>query len=77
MPAHVTKKPDQQSELQGLLPALLGRIVRAPVVSVDPHMDVRYCARMFEQFGLSVVPVIEDEKVIGIVSYNELVLRGL
>jgi CBS domain-containing protein len=52
-------------------------VMTKPVVSVSPHMDVRYCARLFEQFGLSVVPVIEDEQVIGIVSYSELVLRGL
>ena len=52
-------------------------IMSKPVVSVDPHMDVRYCARLFEQFGLSVVPVIENDTVIGIVSYTELVLRGL
>ena len=48
-----------------------------PVISVDPHMDVRYCARLFDRFGLSVVPVIENDTVIGIVSYSELVLRGL
>jgi len=52
-------------------------IMSKPVVSVDPHMDVRYCARLFNQFGLSVVPVIENDTVVGIVSYNELVLRGL
>ena len=52
-------------------------IMTKPVISVSPHMDVRYCARLFDQFGLSVVPVIENEKVIGIVSYSELVLRGL
>lgn len=52
-------------------------IMSKPVVSVDPHMDVRYCARLFDRFGLSVVPVIEDDTVTGIVSYTELVLRGL
>jgi CBS domain-containing protein len=52
-------------------------IMSKPVIGVDPHMDIRYCARLFDRFGLSVVPVIDDEQVIGIVSYNELVLRGL
>ncbi|MGE0485010.1 MAG: CBS domain-containing protein [Gammaproteobacteria bacterium] len=52
-------------------------IMSKPVISVDPHMDVRYCARLLDRFGLSVVPVIEDERVIGIVSYSELVFRGL
>jgi CBS domain-containing protein len=52
-------------------------IMSKPVVGVDPHMDIRYCARLFSRLGLSVMPVLEDEKVIGIVSYEELVLNGL
>ena len=52
-------------------------IMSKPVLSLDPDMDVRYCARMFDRFGLSNVPVIEDGQVIGIVSYSELVFRGL
>ena len=37
-------------------------IMSKPVVSLDPDMDVRHCARMFDQFGLSSVPVIENGK---------------
>lgn len=52
-------------------------IMSKPVISLDPEMDVRYCARLFDQFGLANVPVIEDGKVLGIVSYQELVFEGL
>ena len=52
-------------------------IMSKPVIAVDPEMDVRYCARMFESFGLSNAPVVENGEVIGIVSYNELVFDGL
>ena len=52
-------------------------IMSKPVISLDPDMDVRHCARMFERFGLSNVPVIEQGKVLGIVSYSELVFKGL
>lgn len=52
-------------------------IMSKPVIPVDPEMDVRYCARMFERFGLSNAPVVENNKVIGIISYNELVFDGL
>jgi signal-transduction protein with cAMP-binding, CBS, and nucleotidyltransferase domain len=52
-------------------------IMSKPVISLDPDMDVRYCARMFDSFGLSSVPVIEQGKVLGIVSYSELVFNGL
>lgn len=52
-------------------------IMSKPIITVDPHMDIRYCARLLDQFGLSVVPVVENENVIGVVSYVELVLDGL
>ena len=52
-------------------------IMSKPVVSVDPQMDIRYCARMFERFGLSRAPVIENKKVVGIVSFTDMVMKGL
>jgi signal-transduction protein with cAMP-binding, CBS, and nucleotidyltransferase domain len=52
-------------------------IMSKPVVSLDPDMDVRYCARLFDRFGLAYVPVIENGRVLGIVGYNELVFNGL
>ncbi len=52
-------------------------IMSKPVISIDPDLDVRYCARLFDRFGLSQVPVIDQGEVIGIVSYSELVFDGL
>ena len=52
-------------------------IMSKPVISVDPEMDIRYCARLFEQFGLSRAPVIENKKVIGIVSFTDMVIKGV
>ena len=52
-------------------------IMSKPVIPVDPDLDVRYCARLFDRFGLSNAPVVETGKVIGIVSYNGLVFEGL
>jgi len=52
-------------------------IMTKPVVSVDPGMDIRYCARLFENLGLGRAPVIEDGKVIGIVGYTDIVLLGV
>jgi CBS domain-containing protein len=52
-------------------------IMAKPVITVDPGMDIRYCARLFERFHLSRAPVIENGKVIGIVSLTDMVLRGL
>jgi len=52
-------------------------VMSKPVVSVPPEMDVRYCARLFESFGLSSAPVMESEQVLGLVGYKELVLHEL
>jgi predicted transcriptional regulator len=52
-------------------------IMAKPVVSVRPDMDIRYCARLFQNFGISHAPVIENDKIIGIVSFYLLALEGL
>lgn len=52
-------------------------IMSKPLLPVDPDMDIRYCARYFEKFGLSRAPVVEHRKVIGIISYTDMVLKGL
>ncbi len=52
-------------------------IMSKPVLSVDPQMDVRYCTKLFDRFGLSRAPVIEDGKIIGLVSYTDIVLKGV
>ncbi len=52
-------------------------IMTKPALSVSPDMDVKYCARLFERFGVSRAPVIENGKVIGMVSYNNIVLNGM
>jgi predicted transcriptional regulator len=52
-------------------------IMAKPLLPVDPDMDIRYCARYFEKFNLSRAPVIENKKVIGIISYTDMVLKGL
>ena len=52
-------------------------VMSKPVVTVDGDMDIRYCARLFDKFGLSRAPVIENRKVVGIVSFTDMVLRGM
>ena len=52
-------------------------IMAKPVLSVQPEMDIRYCARLFHRFGISTAPVIEGDEIQGIVAYDQLVLKGL
>jgi predicted transcriptional regulator len=52
-------------------------IMTKPLLIVDPDMDIRYCARFFERFDMSRAPVVENRKVIGIISFTDMVLKGL
>ena len=52
-------------------------IMAKPVLSVRPDMEVRYCARLFETFGISHAPVVENDEIVGMVSYYLLVLHGI
>ena len=52
-------------------------VMAKPVIAVDPEMVIRYCARLFARFELSRAPVIEHGKVVGIISFTDMVLRGL
>lgn len=53
-------------------------IMAKPVISVRPEMDIRYCARLFENFGIGHAPVIDEtHTVVGIASYYVLALEAL
>jgi CBS domain-containing protein len=52
-------------------------VMQKPVLSVDPEMDIRYCARLFDRFQLSRAPVVENSEVVGIVSFTDLVIVGM
>jgi len=52
-------------------------VMAKPVLSVRPDMEIRYCARLFENFNISHAPVVEDDKIVGIVSFYLLVLHGV
>jgi signal-transduction protein with cAMP-binding, CBS, and nucleotidyltransferase domain len=52
-------------------------IMTCPVIHVRPQMDIRYCSRLFATYNLVRAPVVENDKVIGMVSPNSLVLDGL
>jgi predicted transcriptional regulator len=51
-------------------------IMTKPVISVRPDMDIRYCARLFDRYGLSRALVLKQGEVVGIVSFTDMVLRG-
>lgn len=52
-------------------------IMAKPVLTVRPDMEIRYCARLFENFGISHAPVVENGEIVGMVSFYLLVLHGL
>jgi predicted transcriptional regulator len=52
-------------------------IMSKPVVSVDPDMNIRYCARLFNKLGFSYAPVIDEGKLLGIIGYADMLLKGM
>lgn len=52
-------------------------IMTKPAFTVSPEMDIRYCARIFSRFDISRAPVVENDEVLGVVSYTDMVLKGL
>ena len=52
-------------------------IMEKPVIGIDPAMDIRYCARLFERPQLVRTAVVENREVVGIVSYTDIVMKGM
>lgn len=48
-----------------------------PLIHLNPEMDIRYCARLFDRYHLSHAPVIKGGELIGMVSLPDMILRGL
>ena len=55
----------------------LYEIMSKPALCVPPDMDIRYCARLFERFGISAAPVVGNGEIRGVVHYDQMVLKGL
>jgi CBS domain-containing protein len=56
----------------------LYEIMSKPVLSVLPSMSITNCARLLERFSIMRAPVIDSQGiVVGVVSFHDLVLRGL
>jgi predicted transcriptional regulator len=55
----------------------LYEIMAKPLISVPPTMDIRYCSRLFETFGIHTAPVIDSHTIIGMVDYTAMVLAEL
>ncbi|HKJ15813.1 MAG TPA: CBS domain-containing protein [Xanthomonadales bacterium] len=55
----------------------LYEIMSKPILFVDPTMDIRYATRMIARFGLSRIPVVDHGKIVGLISYTDVVLKGL
>lgn len=52
-------------------------VMNKPVTSVHPDMEIRYCARFLTRLGLSRCPVLDNGKIVGVVSLTNIVLNGL
>lgn len=51
-------------------------IMSKPVITIQADMLTRNCARLFANVGISTAPVVEDDEIVGVVSYRELAFGG-
>ncbi|WP_133406827.1 CBS domain-containing protein [Parashewanella tropica] len=52
-------------------------IMTKPVVSVRSAMDIRYTARLFDSMGITRAPVIDNQEILGLITYNDIVFKGM
>ena len=52
-------------------------VMTKPAVTVHPNMDIRYASVLFSRLHLSRAPVVDQGKVVGIISYTDMVMKGL
>ncbi|CAC9446143.1 CBS domain protein [uncultured Gammaproteobacteria bacterium] len=52
-------------------------VMTKPAISVHPDMEIRYCAKLLTRLNLSRCPVLDNGKIVGMVSLTNIVLNGL
>jgi CBS domain-containing protein len=52
-------------------------VMEKPAISVHPDMDIRYCARLFDKFDIARAPVIAEGRLMGVVTFTDLIQRGM
>ncbi|NNE98603.1 MAG: CBS domain-containing protein [Pyrinomonadaceae bacterium] len=52
-------------------------IMKKPVVTVPPDMDIRYVARLLIRLGLRSAPVEENGEYIGMISLSRIILKNV
>lgn len=54
----------------------LYEIMTKPVLCIQGSMNIKYCARLFNQFGLDKAPAVDhNQQIIGIINHSGLVLH--
>ena len=51
------------------------RIMTKPIITLTPDLRVEFIARMFKQSKIGHAPVMEQERVLGVVSMTDLVVE--
>lgn len=52
-------------------------IMSKPLVVVNPDLDSKYVARLMAQRGLSRAPVLAEQKLQGVVSISDIVMKAM
>jgi len=51
---------------------LVFEIMTKPLVMVSPDLELKYCARLFNQTGIKRAPVFDGKKIVGILSNSNI-----
>ncbi len=52
-------------------------IMTKPAISVHSDMEIRYCARFLTRLNLSRCPVVDNGKIVGVISLTSIVFGGI
>ncbi|MCP3898438.1 MAG: CBS domain-containing protein, partial [Desulfobacteraceae bacterium] len=55
----------------------LTTVMTADVITIEPNCTIIDCIRRLERFEISAMPVVEDDKVVGVISGDILARRTL
>ncbi len=51
---------------------LVFEIMTKPLVMVSPDLELKYCARLFNQIGIKRAPVFDGKEIVGILSNSNI-----
>lgn len=62
-----------EEELRKALGATAGEVMTSPVITISPDEDIEAAATLMFEKGISRLPVVEDDRLVGIVTKRDII----